>query len=76
MLHPNAHAPPDYDAGSLLTISSESDVMFRLNIEYRRSFQGTSVASEPRLTFIADVDLRRVVDVEKPDVRKARAKQG
>jgi len=39
-------------------------------IEYRRAFAGTSTADAPRLTFVAQVDLRRVVDLEKPDVRR------
>jgi RES domain-containing protein len=41
------------------------------SIEYRRPFRGTSAANEPRLTFVADVDLRRIVDLQKPAVLKA-----
>ena len=48
---------------------SETDSV--ANIESRRSFQGSNIASEPEPTYVADVDLRRIVDPEKPDVRKA-----
>lgn len=38
-------------------------------LEYRRAFAGTGVAKAPKLTFIAEVDLRRVVDLEKTETR-------
>jgi hypothetical protein len=39
------------------------------NIEYQRAFMGTGAANEPKITFTADVDLRRIIDLEKPNVR-------
>ena len=40
-------------------------------LEYRRLFGGTDAGEEPKLTFVAEVDLRRVIDLEKRDVRGA-----
>ena len=40
-------------------------------LEYRRLFGGTGAEEEPKLTFVAEVDLRRVIDLEKPEVRGA-----
>lgn len=37
-------------------------------LEYRRRFAGVGVATEPRLTFFAQVDLKHVVDLSKPAV--------
>jgi RES domain-containing protein len=38
------------------------------DLEYRRRFGGVVAATEPRLTFFADVDLNHVVDLSKPAV--------
>jgi len=38
-------------------------------LEYRRAFAGTSVANAPKLTFIAEVDLRRIIDLEKTETK-------
>ena len=38
------------------------------DLEYRRRFAGVGTASEPRLTFFAQVDLKHVVDLSRPMV--------
>jgi RES domain-containing protein len=43
------------------------------DLEYRRWFAGTGSATEPRLVFFAEVDLRRIVDLSRPRVLKALA---
>jgi RES domain len=41
------------------------------DLEYRRRFVGVGAATEPRLTFFAQVDLKHVVDLSRPAVLKA-----
>ena len=40
-------------------------------LEFRRMFSGTGVATPPKLTFIAEVDLHHVIDLEKAEVKRA-----
>ena len=40
------------------------------DLEYRRRFLGLGAATEPRLTFFAQVDLKHVVDLSRPTVLK------
>jgi hypothetical protein len=40
------------------------------DLEYRRRFAGVGAATEPRLTFFAQVNLKHVVDLSRPAVRK------
>jgi RES domain-containing protein len=40
------------------------------DLEYRRRFAGIGAATEPRLTFFAEVDLKHVVDLSRPAVLK------
>jgi hypothetical protein len=41
------------------------------DVEYRGRFAGVGPSSEPRLIFVAQVDLRHVVDLSRPAVLKA-----
>ncbi len=41
------------------------------SLEYRRRFIAASAATEPRLTFFAEVDLKRIVDLSRSIVVKA-----
>lgn len=41
------------------------------DLEYRRRFAGIAAATEPRLTFFAQVDLKHVVDLSRPTVLRA-----
>lgn len=38
------------------------------DLEYRQCFAGMAAATEPRLTFFAEVDLKRIVDLSRPAV--------
>jgi hypothetical protein len=40
-------------------------------LEYRRRFVDVAAATEPRLTFFAQVDLKHVIDLSRPAVLKA-----
>jgi RES domain-containing protein len=41
------------------------------DLEYRRAFAVRTSFTEPKLTFVAEVDLKHIIDFEKSDVRKA-----
>jgi hypothetical protein len=41
------------------------------DLEYRRRFAGVGAATEPQLTFFAEVDLKHVVDLSRRAVLKA-----
>ena len=56
--------PRDVDC---LYFSETEDVA---ELEYRRRFAGLGAATEPRLTFFAQVDLKQVVDLSRPAVLK------
>lgn len=60
---PNRCNPPGVDC---LYFSETERVA---TLEYRGVFAGTSAANDPKLTFVAEVDLRHVVDLGKANVR-------
>jgi len=40
-------------------------------LEFRRLFGSAGIATPPKLTFVAEVDLRHVIDLEKSEVKRA-----
>jgi RES domain-containing protein len=53
------------EAVSCLYFSESEEVA---NLEYRRGFEGTAGESQPKLTFVADVDLKHIVDLAEQEV--------
>jgi hypothetical protein len=65
---PNRCNPPGVDC---LYFSETERVA---TLEYRGMFAGTIAANDPKLTFVAEVDLRHVVDLAKANVRSVLAR--